>query len=136
MTKKTFHNLLKLCTRDNIFVFNNQLYTQIDSASMGGCASPTLAHIFLCVHEEQWLENCPSLFKPIMYRRYVDDTFVLFKEEAHVALFQSYLNAQHPAIQFTCESEVEGELPFLDVIVKKCVNNFETGVYRKRHLPD
>ena len=60
------------------FLFNNQLYIQLDGAPMGGSISPTQANIFLCHHEENWINNCPSEFKPIFYRRYIDDTFVIF----------------------------------------------------------
>ena len=31
---------------------------------------------FLCRYEKLWLENCPPEFKPVVYRRYVDDIFV------------------------------------------------------------
>jgi hypothetical protein len=44
--KKQFRKLLELCTRDNIFIFNDRMYKQIDGAPMGGCVSPTLADIF------------------------------------------------------------------------------------------
>lgn len=67
--RKTFKKLLELCTRDNVFLFNNQLYTQKDSAPMGGCASPTVSDIFLSFHEKIWLNNCPSEFKPVKYHR-------------------------------------------------------------------
>ena len=40
---------------------------------------PTFANIFLCVHEILWLEKCPSEFRPVIYKRYVDDTFLLFQ---------------------------------------------------------
>jgi len=60
---------------------------------------------FMCHYEEQWLEKCPDQFKPVFYRRYVDDTFMLFRDASHVPLFQDYLNKKHDRIQFTCEIE-------------------------------
>ena len=45
---------------------------------MGTPLGPTLANVFLCYHEKGWPQNCPSEFKPVIYRRYVDDTFLLF----------------------------------------------------------
>ena len=49
-----------------------------------GTALPTLANVFLCYHEKIWLQNCLSKFKPVVYRRYVDDTFLLFRSEHHI----------------------------------------------------
>ena len=31
-----------------------------------------LANVFLCYHEKILLQNCPSEFKPVIYRRYVN----------------------------------------------------------------
>ena len=61
----------------------------------------------------------------------MDDTFALFRKKDHVELFRQYLNAQHQNIQFTSEIESEGKLAFLDVLVSKNGDRFETGVYRK-----
>ena len=46
---------------------------------IGEPIEPTFANIFLCVHEILWLEKCPSEFRPVIYKRYVDDTFLLFQ---------------------------------------------------------
>ena len=43
---------------------------------MGSPLGPTLANIFLCFHEQIWLDNCPVEFKPVIYRRFVDDTSI------------------------------------------------------------
>ena len=39
------------------------------------------ANIFLCFHETIWLEDCPKYYKPVLYKRYVDDTFIAFQTE-------------------------------------------------------
>ena len=44
---------------------------------------PSLANAFLCHYEKLWLDSCPLEFKPVVYRRYVDDIFVLFKSKDH-----------------------------------------------------
>ena len=46
---------------------------------IGEPIEPTFANMFLCVHEILWLEKCPSEFRPVIYKRYVDDTFLLFQ---------------------------------------------------------
>ena len=81
--------------------------------------------------EEIWLTDCPPEFKPLLYRRYVDDTFVIFNDPGHVNLFLDFLNSRHPNIKFTCENEVNGMLPFLDVSITRGINGFFTNLYRK-----
>ena len=99
---------------------------------MGSPCGPTLANIFLCFCEEKWLRDCPVEFKPYMYRRYVDDTFLLFRDLNHVNQFLEYLNSRHINIKFTKENEQDNTLPFLDVLVTRKRNIFETSVFRKK----
>ena len=48
---------------------------------------PTLANAFLCFYERKWFEKCSSEIKPLFYRIYADDIFVLFKSTAHLEKF-------------------------------------------------
>ena len=95
---------------------------------MGGCISPTMANIFLAHNEERWLDDCPLDFKPVLYRRYVDDTFLLFRSASHVNKFHKYLNEKHSRIKFTVENENNGSLPFLDVLVENDGKNFHASI--------
>ena len=97
---------------------------------MGLPLGPTFANIFMCFYEQIWLDKCPTLFKPLFYRRYVDDSFLLFRDESHVSQFLNYLNSQHPNIKFTHEIEEDRKLSFLDVCVSRGTS-FQTSVYRK-----
>ena len=47
---------------------------------MGSPLGPTLANPFLCFYEKKKkkIEQLPVEFKPVYYRRYVGDIFVLF----------------------------------------------------------
>ena len=45
---------------------------------MGSPVGPTLANVFLVYREKNWLEHCPLEHRPLYYRRYADDIFVLF----------------------------------------------------------
>ena len=67
LTKKQFRSLLEISVKDSVFIFDNQLYQQVDGVSMGSPLGPTLANAFLCHHEKTWLDECPSEFKPIKY---------------------------------------------------------------------
>ena len=77
------------------------------------------------------MNSCPSSFKPLLYRRYVDDCFLLFRSLDHVLLFLDYLNRQHANITFTAEIERDGKLPFLDIDISRSESKFATSVYRK-----
>ena len=54
---------------------------------MGFPLGPTFANIFLSYHEKIWLKNCPCEFKPVIYKRYVDDTFLLLRSKYHIDKF-------------------------------------------------
>ena len=129
--RKLFRSMLDLAVSNSFFLFNNNLYKQTDGVGMGLPLGPTFANIFLCFHEKKWLSSCPSSFRPIYYRRYVDDCFLIFNDMSHVDKFLDFLNSQHPKMKFTKEVESNGALPFLDVTVKRSGATFETSVYRK-----
>ena len=129
--KRQFHKLLSLAASECYFVFNEELYRQKDGVAMGNPLGPTLANAFLAHHEVKWLDECPENFKPLVYRRYVDDTFLVFKSPSHVPLFLGYINSKHQNIEFTSEVESDDKLPFLDVLVKHEGSGFTTSVYRK-----
>ena len=127
-----FRKLLGFAVKENHFVFNGQLFDQIDGVAMGSPLGPSLANIFMSHLEKRYLVNCPSEFKPVLYRRYVDDTYCLFRDRDHITMFLEYINCQHPSINFTTEIESENSLPFLDVLVTHDGSNFSTSLYRKK----
>ena len=85
----------------------------------------------MCHLENIWLENCPSHFKPFVYRRFVDDTFLLFQSKDHVNKFTDYLNKQYKNIKFTSKIEENVSPSFLDIKISRENNKFVTPVYRK-----
>ena len=111
--------MLQLAVKESVFVFDNQLFRQIDGVAMGYPLGPTLANLFLCFHENKWLSQCPSEFKQIKYNRYVDDCFLIFKSKEHATKFLDYLNSKHKNISFTSEYENNNQLPFLDILIEK-----------------
>ncbi|XP_067660246.1 uncharacterized protein [Haliotis asinina] len=73
-----------------------------------------------------------STIKPTCWYRKVDDTFVILRQDQDPATLLQHLNQQHPRVQFTFETETNGQLPFLDVLVTRSPDNkIETSVYRK-----
>ena len=73
-------------------MFDNKYYSQIDGVAMGSPLGPTLANIFLSYHESSWLKDCPKDFKPVYYKRYVDDILVLLNKPQHAQFFLEYMN--------------------------------------------
>ncbi len=65
-------------------------------------------------------------------RRYVDDTFVLFKSQDQAEPFLQYMNSKHNNIRFTVECEEIASFPFLDVQVSRSNGQFTTDLFRKR----
>ena len=51
--KQEFGSLLKLTTKESLFMFNKHYYRQIDGVAMGSPVGPTLANTKLCQHEDQ-----------------------------------------------------------------------------------
>ena len=130
-SKAQFTKLLNFAVKDSPFFFNNKLYIQTDGMAMGSALGPTFANCFLGFHEKTWLNECPLDFKPLFYRRFVDDTFLLFKDAQHIPQFLSYLNSKHSNIKFTVENETEGKLPFLDILLTRGETGISTSMYRK-----
>jgi len=123
--------LVEFATAKSHFLFNNDVYDQIDGVAMGSPLGPVLANIFMGHYEKIWIQNYEGP-KPEIYKRYVDDIFCLFENETDAMSFGEYLNKQHVNIKFTYEKEIDGKLCFLDVLIKNInAEKFETSVYRK-----
>ena len=132
--RKLFKSLLELSVLNSFFMFNNRFYKQIQGLGMGLPLGPTFASIFMCHHEQNWLDNCPDDFKQVLYNRYVDDTFVLFKDPSHAPLFHNYINSMLPNIRFTVDRECQNHLTFLDCNANRKTNCFDISVYRKNNF--
>ena len=131
LLKRHFKEMLNLATKSSCFIFNGGYFCQIDGVAMGSPLGPTLANLFLCHYENIWLDNCPINFRPVYYKRYVDDIFMLFDDAKHVNKFMRYLNSRHPNIEFSKDEELDGKISFLDISITKNQGKFETSIYRK-----
>ena len=106
--KHDFRNLINIANKESLFTFNNTYYKQVDGVAMGSLLGPAIANIFMCSFESNWLQDCLNDFKPVFYRRYVDDLFVMFSSPNHAATFKEYLSSKHPNINFSKEKEKNG----------------------------
>ena len=87
LSKNSFRELLTRTMSELLILFDQQFYNQHNGVAMGSPLGATVADVFLCYHEKIWLENSSSEFKPVIYRRYVDDTFLLFRSKHHIEKF-------------------------------------------------
>ena len=59
LTKESFRSLLELAPLDSFSIFNGKYYKEKDGVAMGSRLGPTLANVFLCRFEVQWMSDCP-----------------------------------------------------------------------------
>ena len=85
---------------------------------------PLRTHFFHTMKKKNWLHSCPQRFKPVFYRRYVDDIFVLFKSNDYLKYFQEFLNA------LFYRDRKKTKFSFLDVVVIHEQGKFTTRIYR------
>ena len=76
----------------SFFISDGKFYEQCDGVAMGSPLRPTLAIVFMWHFENILLENCPAHLKPMDYKQFVDDTFLLFWTRDHNKKFKNYLN--------------------------------------------
>ena len=80
-------DLLKYVLKNNIFKFDNLLFTQTHGIAMGTKLAPALATIYIGQVEEALLVSRPK--KPTLWVRYIDDIFAVWPhsiEEFHALL--------------------------------------------------
>ena len=95
--------MLSLVTKEDVILFDQKYYSQTDGLAMGSPLDPTLTNILLCYYELTWLKNCPKSFKPVYYKRYVDDIFVLFEKPEQVSRFVKYMKKDTKVLNFLLE---------------------------------
>ena len=115
-----FVELMKFATTSVEFSFNNIMYRQVDSISMGSALDPTIVGIFVGFNEVD------------LFSKYkADNTFCVFGSGTEGGKFFPHLNSMHPALRFALEKKNKSTLIFLVVLVCKETSAFLTTVYRK-----
>jgi hypothetical protein len=128
-TKLSPENIMQLVniTLVTQFQFNGKFYEQNQGTPMGSPMSGLLAELVM-----QQLEASVFItFRPKLWIRYVDDTFVIVKKSQLID-FHEHLNSIFKEIQFTVENESRNSLAFLDIkIIRNANGSIDTCVYRK-----
>ena len=106
--------LLAFCLNNTYFVFQDTYYEQNKGAAMGSPVSPIIANIFMEAFERKAIAT--ALHPPRVWRKYVDDTWVIQQQE-HQQQFLQHINTVDVSIQFTVE---EGKRRWLHTFSGHC----------------
>ena len=108
---------LKLILQENSFEFNGKNYLQTHGTAMGTKMAVAFANIFMAEVETEILNQ--SAFKPLVWKRYIDDIFSIWNIHKHqVTQFIELANKHHQTIKFTAEISYT-KITFLDTNVFK-----------------
>lgn len=130
VSRDVFKKLMQIAT-GGMFLYKDVLYKQVDGVAMGSPLGPSLANFFLGYLEENKIFEDNEIC-PVVYLRYVDDIFAVFKNGTSYLPFFNLLNQQHPNLKFTVEEDTKGSFPFLNVEIKIQGNSVDTWVFRKK----
>ena len=92
------------------FNFNDTIYRQTDGVTMGSPLGPSVANMFVGYQEIKLFLNVK---KPLIYYRYVDDTFAVFENEVDYEKSLSLPKSLHSSLRFTFLKELNSSLRFL-----------------------
>ena len=121
--------LLKLCLDATYLAFRGSFYRQIHGTAMGSPVSVTVANLVMEDVEQRALATFTN--PPKVWKRYVDDTCCALAT-SDIDRFHQHINSIEPHIQFTVEIETNGQLPFLDLLLRREEDgSISTSVYRK-----
>ena len=125
-------NLIRIFLKSTFFTYQGQFYEKTEGTTMGSSLSHVITNLFMEHFEIQVLET--SYLKPHCWRRFVDDTFVIWLHpKISLTQFLNHINSESLHIQFTMEIEKNNSLPFLDVLVTRNNNgSLSHQVYRKK----
>lgn len=105
---------------------------------MGNSLAGTIADIFVNHIEILFFKNNPHFSQKIIYyKRYVDDTLLLFNgSEDELDDLNHALNQMHPNLVFTIEHEQQKTINFLDLTIGNHEGKHTFAIYRKPTTTD
>ena len=116
---------------NTIFTYKGKFFKQITGLPMGNSLSGLLAILFMDTIERKALSSISTSFA--LYRRYVDDTFILTTDKEQANNIYQTLNSHHPNIRFEIEHpDKNNSLSLLDFNITTEPNGtFKTEFYQK-----
>ncbi|XP_058816923.1 uncharacterized protein LOC131680220 [Topomyia yanbarensis] len=117
--ESSFIAMLELVLTSTFFMHQGRFFKQKFGLPMGSPLSPVVANIVLERVERSALEQLHQEgIVPIFFRRYVDDCLSSVRREQVERMLEVF-NSFHPRLQFTIELEEDGQIRFLDTIVRR-----------------
>lgn len=128
--RELFFEMLEFVLCDSThFRYDNKIYKQLDGSAMGSNISPVIANIVLNHILDKVLKKLPFDIKICL--KYVDDLLLIVPRDK-INIVQDRLNEIHRKIQFTVESEENGKLPYLDLLlIRNSDGSLSHDWYRK-----
>ena len=121
--------IVDFCISCSYFTFRGKFYQQIDGTAMGNPLSPIIADYVMETLLDTVTRQHNATF-PVL-RKYVDDLVLALPAES-VDDVRQLFNQYHGKIQFTVEIEMDGKLPFLDLLlVRQPDQSVRTEWYQK-----
>jgi len=111
----------------------DRFFRQCQGLAMGKAYSPVVADLFMGFWEEDLKQlAAASNVHVIAACRYMDDYLLLCQGVASgIENWISALNRKDTNIRVSHEMEKDGQIPFLDIWIRRHSTGFETAVYRK-----
>jgi hypothetical protein len=120
--------LIRIIIDNNFFLFNGKLYKQMIGLPMGSRISGLLANIYLDYLEKSIVPTLPIA----IYKRYVDDIFILTKDSDSADNIANQLNNISEKIKFEMEKPINGKLNLLDFGVMINNGKAKFSFYQKK----
>ena len=117
------NKLLEVMFSTNVFKFEESFYRQEEGFPMGCICGPSAATIFVYILERRWC----GIEKPLIYLRFIDDTFMALENQLNIQEFQEYF----VYLEFT--ENTGNEINFLDLNISydNVINKLKFSVYIK-----
>ena len=128
MPQDKFLDLVHLVLATTCYTFNSQFCQQTDGVAMGDPASSATAEMYIQAYERTAITT--ALHPPKVWERFVDDVYSILKR-TYLGNFFHHINDLHQNIKLTMEEESNGELAFLDTLLKRNNGEISVLVYRK-----
>ena len=129
-TKESLRTALNLCSKDQLFLFNEEIYEQIDGNSMGSPLGPPLSNFYVSYIEDN-LINFTADISPKFYSRYVDDVFAIFLNPDSYLDFLNHLNLVSSPLKFTFEKMENNKINYIGLTVS---NDLSISIINKAPL--
>ena len=125
--KETFSNFLKQQLVNLLFLITYFINKLTEWQWVLLWVPPLQMHFYAIMKKNGWIIAQ-------IYKRYLDDAFVLFSFKEHLQLFVDYMKKKHKCRKLTSEAENDKSFLFLDIKITVITNNFKHLFLKKQLL--